>query len=137
MVLKAAHGVRPLNKGVTMLFSLKKAGLAALILVLAGCASAPKTVYSWDNYQPVIYQYYQGDKSSPEEQIAKLQEAQEKAKASAKPVPPGLHAQLGLLYATTGKPELAFQQFTAEKTLFPESAAYMDFLMTKNKGSMK
>lgn len=53
----------------------------------------------------------------------------EQAKAKNKPVPPGLHAQLGLLYADTSRPDLALQQFNTEKTLFPESAAYMDYLM--------
>jgi len=37
--------------------------------------------------------------------------------------------QLGLLYVETSRPDLAFAQFNAEKTQFPESAAYMDFLM--------
>ena len=53
----------------------------------------------------------------------------DRAKAKNKPVPPGLHAQLGLLYVDTSRPDLAFQQFNAEKNQFPESAAYMDFLM--------
>jgi len=42
-----------------------------------------------------------------------------------------------LLYANTGHTDQAFQEFNTEKTLFPESAAYMDFLLKKNKGSIK
>ncbi len=115
----------------------KKSGLAALLLLLAGCATQPKPIYNWDKYQTTVYQYYQSDKVSQEEQIASLKESIEKSRATNKLVPPGLHAQLGLLYANTGHTDQAFQEFNTEKTLFPESAAYMDFLLKKNKGSTK
>ncbi len=114
-----------------------KGGLITLALLLAGCASHPKTVYNWDQYQTTVYQYYQSDKVGPEQQIASLKESIEKSRATNKLVPPGLHAQLGLLYANTGHTDQAFQEFNTEKTLFPESAAYMDFLLKKNKGSIK
>lgn len=116
---------------------LKKSALATLILILAGCATKPKTTYNWDSYQDSVYQYYQGGKVGPEQQIAALNQSIEKARATNKKVPPGLYAQLGLLYANTGHTDQAFQAFNTEKTLFPESTAYMDFLLSKNKGSIK
>lgn len=114
----------------------KKLALLLTAVVMTGCASTePKsTLYSWNDYQPTIYQYYQQDKVSPEEQIASLNEAIEKAKAKNKPVPPGLHAQLGLLYSNTGRGNEARQQFETEKAQFPESASFMDLLLSKNKG---
>ena len=42
-----------------------------------------------------------------------------------------------MLYALTGKEALVAPQFEEEKKLFPESAAYMDFLLKKNKKSEK
>lgn len=117
--------------------TLVKSGLITLLLLLAGCSTkADKSLYNWDNYQTTVYQYYQGDKVGPEEQIASLKESIEKSRATNKAVPPGLHAQLGLLYANTGHTDLAFQEFNTEKSLFPESATYMDFLL-KNKGKTK
>ncbi|PKE27871.1 DUF4810 domain-containing protein [Rahnella sp. AA] len=114
-----------------------KGGLITLALLLAGCAKQDdKLLYNWDKYQTTVYQYYQGDKVGPEQQIASLKESIEKSRATNKAVPPGLHAQLGLLYANTGHTDLAFQEFNTEKSLFPESATYMDFLL-KNKGSVK
>ncbi|TKI04626.1 DUF4810 domain-containing protein [Martelella alba] len=107
--------------------------LAASVL-MAGCATAPKKIYHWDKYQTTVYQYYQGGKTSPDEQIASLKASLEETHATAKKVPPGLHAHLGLLYANTGHIDLAFQAFRQEKTLFPEAAPYMDYLMSKNKG---
>lgn len=97
-------------------------------LLIASCAQKKETVYYWGDYQSSLYSYYKHDKS-PEQQIESLNAVVEQAKAKNKPVPPGLHAQIGLLYVETGRPDLAFQQFTTEKARFPESAAYMDFLM--------
>jgi len=106
--------------------------------ILAGCASntAPKSMYNWDHYQPTIYEYYKSD-TTPEQQIATLKATIDKAKASNELIPPGLHAHLGMLYANTGRPDLAMAEFNTEKTLFPESARFMDFLMSKDKGAFK
>ncbi|MCX8957709.1 DUF4810 domain-containing protein [Erwinia psidii] len=108
---------------------------ASAVLLLAACAQKPATTYYWGDYQSSIYRYYQNTSSS-EKEIANLNKVIQEAHARNKPVAPGLHAQLGLLYANSGHSELAFQQFTAEKTAFPESASYMDFLM-RNKQSAK
>ncbi|MDX7985961.1 DUF4810 domain-containing protein [Xenorhabdus sp. 12] len=117
------------------MFLMKKTGMLLGILLLAGCAKAPKNLYVWGNYQPTLYQYYQQDKTGPQEQLQALQKVIEQAKSKNKPVPPGLHAQMGLLYSKTGNTVDAFQQFEIEKALFPESAPYMDFLLSKNKGA--
>ncbi|MDR0219352.1 MAG: DUF4810 domain-containing protein [Enterobacteriaceae bacterium] len=115
------------------MFLIKKMGMLLGALILAGCANSPKTIYEWGDYQSTLYQYYQQDKTGPQEQIQALQKVIEQAKANNKPVPPGLHAQMGLLYSNVGKIDDAFQQFAIEKKLFPESASYMDFLLRKNK----
>lgn len=109
---------------------------SALIAValLAGCApKAPKPLYYWGDYQEQVYSFYQQG-SDPRKQIDALNLDIEKARAAAQPVPPGLHAQLGLLYARTGDTNKAFSQFATEKQLFPEAAPYMDFLMSKKQG---
>lgn len=111
-----------------MMKAIKLVSVAVAVLLVASCAKKKETVYYWGDYQSTLYSYYQHDKS-PEQQIDSLNAIVEQAKAKNKPVPPGLHAQMGLLYVETSRPDLAFQQFNAEKTLFPESAPYMDFLM--------
>ncbi|MBF8755176.1 DUF4810 domain-containing protein [Pseudomonas guariconensis] len=103
---------------------------AALLLgctLLAGC-SGQKPMYQWESYQPQVYEYFKGE-SSKEEQAIALERDLEKIKAKNGSVPPGYHAQLGLLYAGLGKDDQMIQQLRTEKALFPESAAYMDFLM--------
>ena len=111
------------------------AGLLLGSVLLAGCNS-PKTLYQWESYQPQVYGYLKGD--AKEEQVTALERDLEKIKAKNGAVPPGYHAQLGLLYSSLGKDDQMIQQFRTEKALFPESAAYMDFLMSNaSKGAKK
>ncbi|WLS78052.1 DUF4810 domain-containing protein [Erwinia pyri] len=109
---------------------------AATALLLTACAGKSTTTYYWGDYQPSLYSYYQHT-AAPEKEIETLNAVIQQAHAKNKPVAPGLHAQLGLLYVDTGHPDLAFQQFTAEKTAFPESAGYMDFLMRNKQGAQQ
>ncbi|CNI29989.1 DUF4810 domain-containing protein [Yersinia pekkanenii] len=115
---------------------IQKMSLLLTAAILAGCATAPKPIYHWDNYPSTVYEYYKSD-ASPEPQIAALKESIEKSRAKGLPVPPGLHAHLGMLYGNTGQTELAMAEFNTEKSAFPESAPFMDFLMSKDKGAFK
>lgn len=99
-------------------------------LVLAGCAQQ-KTLYQWEGYQQQVYQYLKGEPK--EQQIEVLEADLQKIKAQDGAVPPGYHAQLGLLYSSLGKDDQMVQQFQTEKALFPESATYMDFLLNNAK----
>lgn len=117
---------------------MKKASLAlalALSAVLTGCATAPKTLYQWDGYQPQVYQYLKGE--SPVQQIAEMEKSLALISAKGNSVPPGFHAHLGMLYSIAGKSDQVATQFEDEKKLFPESAAYMDFLLGKLKKGEK
>ncbi|ARK40499.1 MULTISPECIES: DUF4810 domain-containing protein [Burkholderia] len=114
-------------------------GLSAIaaVLLLAGCA-APTTppLYQWNGYQPQVYEYFKG-KTSPQEQIDALEKALQEIRAKGNTPPPGFHAHLGMLYAGIGQEQQAEQEFQAEKQLFPESTAYMDFLMKKKAAQQK
>src|SRR5450830_16239 len=104
------------------------------LLALSACVTHQPLMYGWGDYQQEVYQYFKADGSkSAEEQILAMQEAAQKASARGEKLPPGYHAHLALLYASTGKEDLAIAQLETEKTQFPESASYMDFLMRKYK----
>lgn len=116
--------------------TLKRAAVLALAAaVLTGCATPPKTLYQWEGYQPQVYQYLKGE--SPEQQIAAMEKDLQIISAKGNNVPPGFHAHLGMLYSVAGKPDQVVTQFEDEKKLFPESAAYMDFLLGKMKKGEK
>jgi hypothetical protein len=109
--------------------------LLAGAALLSGCQTAPKTMYQWEGYQPQVYQHFKG--GSPDQQIAVLEKDLQTISARGNLPPPGYHAHLGLLYALAGRQDQVATEFEAEKKLFPESAAYMDFLLKTAKKDEK
>jgi hypothetical protein len=105
--------------------------ILASVLLLTGCAAKQSpAIYQWGAYQPQVYEYFKGQTGSAA-QIDALEQSLQQIRAKGNTPPPGFHAQLGMLYASVGKSGQAMQEFEAEKELFPESSAYMDFLMKK------
>lgn len=128
------------RKRLTMMNKQLAAGFAlGLALTLSGCASQkPKTLYGWGNYQDQLYSHFKNEGNGHEAEIAALEENLQKMRARDEAVPPGYHAHLGMLYAAAGKDDQLIQALQTEKALFPESAAYMDFLMNNyRKGATK
>ena len=103
--------------------------LLAIPVLLAGCQSP--NVYYWGHYEDLVYvTYAKPGKLPPEAQGLKMDEDLQKAAAANQPVPPGFHAYRGYLDYQLGKTDLARQEFEKEKVQFPESAMFMDRLMT-------
>lgn len=116
----------------------QKAGIVLALgasLLLSACKTAAPTLYQWEGYQPQVYQHFKG--ASPDQQIAVLEKDLLAIDAKGNKPPPGYHAHLGMLYALAGRDAQVAPQFEAERTLFPESSAYMDFLLKKNKKAEK
>lgn len=111
------------------------ASMAVGSALLAGCAAGPKPLYQWEGYQPQVYEYFKGEPK--EKQVAELERGLEKIKSTNGATPPGYHAHLGMLYSGLGKDDQMVQEFQTEKALFPESAAYIDFLMKNVKKETK
>ena len=103
-------------------------------LLLTACSTGTHGLYQWGSYEDQVYAMYNSAaKTSPQEQLAKLEADGEKARAGNRTPPPGYYAHLGYLYFETGNPEQAMASFQNEKTLFPESRAYMDRLISRFK----
>lgn len=102
------------------------------LALLSGCASQSKALYYWGNYQDTVYEYLNepggGDTAK---QIESLEAGVQKAASLDRALPPGYHAQLGLLYYTQGNVDRAIEQLTLEKTRYPESATFIDGLLVK------
>jgi hypothetical protein len=105
---------------------------AILVLLITGCKST-KTIYHHGGYPNAVYQYLKNDELSIEQQIQMVSLMIEEADNDGKAVMPGVHAHLGLLYFDSGNPTLGLSHFTTEKTLFPESSTFLDFLMSQMK----
>ncbi|ENW23013.1 DUF4810 domain-containing protein [Acinetobacter pseudolwoffii] len=105
---------------------------AVMSLSLVGCASGPKSLYSWGTYPQQTYLLLSvPEKTSPQEQIAKLEKDIEKAKAKNAAVPPGLYAHLGLLNLNLNNGPRAVEYFELERQVYPESTVLMDRLLKK------
>jgi hypothetical protein len=108
------------------------------IVLLALSVSACKTtepLYYHGAYNQAVYAYFKAEDTTLEEQINILQQTIQAAANAGKPVGPGVHAHLGLLYFDTGNADLGKQHFEQEKVLFPESVKYLDFLLTSLQGA--
>lgn len=108
-------------------------GLAVILLLLTACASKNNSLYQWDAYQDQVYEGFQieSGNTSPEKQLQKLEEEQQKASGKGKALPPGYLAHMGYLYFQTGQLNKAAAAFEAEKNLYPESKTYMDLALGK------
>ena len=108
------------------------AALAALLLASGvGCAT-PTPIYRWGVYENLIYNMYANPgEADPSTQIAQLTEDIARTHAEGQRVPPGVHAHLGFLYYTQGQVDLAYEEFSTEKELFPESTTFIDGLLAR------
>ncbi|MDO5686009.1 MAG: DUF4810 domain-containing protein [Neisseria sp.] len=109
--------------------------VCAVAVLLSACAGGgSKPLYYWGSYEKSMYLNMKQEQYDPNEQIAALEKDQAKAASLNLPLPPGFYAYLGMLYDQVGKRQAAHDAFTQEKALFPESEAYMNFLLKKAKG---
>ena len=94
-------------------------------------------LYDWGSYDTSVRALYDPTavgNISIEQQINHLQTEIHQTEAHAKPntpsrVPPGKYAHLGYLYTMSGDKASAKNCFDAEKTLYPESAVFIDGLL--------
>jgi hypothetical protein len=97
---------------------------------LSGCA-AP-TLYQWGRYEDAIHDMYINPGSVPIGDDILLLEAEiEQIVASGEFVPPGVHAHLASLYLSEGDQSTAMIHFQTEKRKFPESARFIDGIISR------
>jgi hypothetical protein len=112
------------------------------IILTSGCSSQPKPLYNYEDYSDSYYHYKKnaGEKSALEYK-QNLEKAIENAgDGSSARVAPGLYADLGYTYLKGGNNQKAIEYFTKEKTIYPESAHFMDRMIQKiqtNEGDKK
>lgn len=104
------------------------------VLFLTACKTTEPTYY-YGAYSEAIYSYFKADTTSVSQQILILEQIIGQAQGKGKPVAPGVHAHLGMLYFESGNAQQGVAHFEQEKALFPESATYLDFLMNKTAGA--
>lgn len=111
--------------------ALRALAFAAGLAALQGCAHAPQQLYQWGAFPHQQYDTLRGEGASPSEQIQALEAQSQKAGAAHAALPPGFRAHLGLLYLDAGNPVKARALWLEEKSVFPESAPYMNQLLKR------
>jgi len=115
----------------------------AIAAYLSGCGTMsgtpgpepgaqPGPPYLWGSYQEQVFAFL--NRADPVTQIITLEQDLQRIAAGGKYPPPGLYAQLGLLYAETGNIETAIAFFRQEKAFFPEAGVFMSFLIMRLEG---
>ena len=109
--------------------------LSALTITLAllGCANN-QTTYHWGSYEKLVYDMYKNPgKATADQQLLQLRQDVEQAASKGKAVPPGVFAHMGMLYASLGDSAQAQQSLREELNRYPESAIFVDGMMTRLK----
>jgi len=108
--------------------------LATVVMfIVSGCSSSPKPLYNYGDYSE---SYYGTKKEATTESALEYQKALEYCISGADGsrsgrVPPGMYANLGYLYLKAGKSDKAIENFTKEKTVYPEATFFMDKMINK------
>ncbi|MCL2649412.1 MAG: DUF4810 domain-containing protein [Candidatus Azobacteroides sp.] len=99
-------------------------------LLLTGCVSTTKPLYSWSNYQDQTYNYI---KNETPESLGKLMKTYQimidKQTGSRKTIPPGICADYGFLLYKQGKKEEGISFLKKEIALYPESAVFISSII--------
>jgi len=102
--------------------------------LLVGCVARPQPIYTWGNYEELIYASYLSPQDVPaEKQVEILEKDYQVARSTNHRLPPGWHAHLATLYFQLGKADQARQELLTEKAEFPESAVFVDRLIANLK----
>ena len=114
---------------------IRRIALTLIVLLLTACAGNDHSLYHWGGYEEQVYEGFQieSGNTSPDKQLQKLEEEQQKAVSKGKPLPPGFQAHMGYLFFQNGQLDKAAAAFESEKTQFPESTVYMNLVLAKLK----
>jgi hypothetical protein len=98
-----------------------------------GCVTPPKDHYYWGNYETLLLTMYaEPGVADSFTQIEQLTVDIQQAENNGKPVPPGLYAHLGMMYALNGDASQAEAAFHKERDFFPESEVLIDGMMARS-----
>ena len=102
-----------------------------VLIIVTGC-QVTEPQYYYGTYANNVYGFFKADEVSIDDQILALEEVVSQAESMGKPIAPGIHAHLGMLYFESGNAEKGVVHLQHERALFPESQHYIDFLLASH-----
>ena len=140
MIYKVVFGQLAMQNNVshvitrTLRISIAWCSLIVGLILSIGCASN-SSLYYWGEYEELVYEMYNTPGSAtPAVQINKLTRDIQKADSRGIPIPPGVFAHLGFMYAAVGNQDDAIASFNEEKERFPESHVLVNGMMSRAYG---
>ena len=111
-----------------IVIQLKLILLAVLVgTLLSGCINKRPDYYYWGSYEQLLLDMYNKPGAADAAlQIQQLTEDIQKAESLGKPLPPGIYAHLGFMYAIQGQVTQSQAAFNEEKARYPESKSFID-----------
>jgi hypothetical protein len=104
----------------------------ALLFLLSVCGCASTSLYEWGNYDQWLYENYQNPKNDEELYVdlsALITKYESRKNPIQKPLAPGLYAEYAFLLMRRGENGQAIKYYNKEKSLWPESALFMDSMI--------
>ncbi len=109
--------------------------VVALLVLTTGCQSE---LYRWGDYDASVARMYATSGGyDPAAEIDRLARQVEETEHRGQRVPPGLRAHVGYLVIEAGNLERGVGYLNAEKTAYPESAAFVDGMLARLAGKAK
>ena len=100
----------------------------AVAACAAGCAAAPKTLYSWHGYDDALYRQAKAPQDN-QAYLERLKQIIEAAETSKDKVPPGIYAEYGYALFTNGQLDDAIAYYQKERDTWPESSVFMEKML--------
>lgn len=99
------------------------------VLFMAGCVTAQKPMYYWEDYCETLYKY---KKSASDEDLkahrTSLENIIAKSKENSARVPPGVYCEYGCMLVKEGRVEEGLQNISLEEQNYPESHVFIERL---------
>jgi hypothetical protein len=110
-----------------MMIPMKKIFVFGLFcLLLTGCISTPKSLYTWGDYQEKAYIHIKNETDkSLDDLLNTYQTLIDKQQGLRKTIPPGICADYGYLLYKQGKKQEGLALLKKEIALYPESSVFI------------
>jgi hypothetical protein len=105
-------------------------------IALTGCAVKQPLLYSWGNYDQMLYESYK-DPTRANALRVELETRISGSEQQRQKIPPGLYAELGTIYLQGGDSNKAIDLYKKESAAWPESRGIMNAMIRSLEGRQK
>lgn len=106
--------------------------IIVFLAFLSGCSSVSQGGYYWGDYSSTYFSLVKDrNADTVSRRVVALEDIVSKSADRDIRVPPGIHAELGMLYAEEGREAEGFAQFEREVALYPEAKPFIERLIAR------